>query len=221
MSDLFVIQPLGGLCNNLRVLLSCVDYCNRMNLKLLCVWDSWQNNVDFNDFFQPIDNVDFTCSYEGYINYRSCYAMDRFGKEIISSDFTTDTARLILKPEIKKLINDLPITKKPFVSCHVRRGDHKKVYRNLSYYFKSIDNLSYDFIHLCTDDPHIQDEFSDRYKNKVWYYNKITKTNHLSRDTSPVSTIIDLFLPLQAKDFIGTEGSTFSSFIKKIRNEIP
>jgi len=221
MSDLFVIQPLGGFCNNLRVLLSCVDYCKHMNLKLLCVWDSWQNNVDFNDFFQPIDNVNFTYSYEGDVNYKSCHAIDRSGKEIISSDFTANTDCLILKPKIKRLIDNLPIAKKSFISCHVRRGDHKKIYRNLSYYFKLIDGLSCDFIHLCTDDPCVQDKFSDRYKNKVWYYSKIIKRNNSSRDTTPESTIIDLFLPLQAKNFIGTKNSSFSSFIEKMRNEMP
>ena len=49
----------------------------------------------------------------------------------------------------------------------------------MSYYYKLIDNSTCDFIHLCTDDSRIQNEFSTRYKNKLWYYEKIIKKGRL------------------------------------------
>lgn len=220
MKKTFTIKPLGGLCNCLRVLLSCADYCDNMGYDLLCVWNSWQNNVNFTDFFKNIKGVSFTDSYQGHVDYESCFEISASGKEIISSDFRANLSKLKLKNEIQTKINELPIAKEPFISCHVRRGDHTNIYRNLIYYYKLIDSSTYNFIHLCTDDSHVQDEFSARYKNKLWYYEKITKNKKILRDTSPLSTIVDLFLPLFAKKFIGTKGSSFTSFIEKSRNEL-
>lgn len=220
MKKTFTIKPLGGLCNCLRVLLSCAHYCDHMNYNLLCIWNSWQNNVNFTDFFENIKGVSFTNSHQGHVDYESCYEISASGKEKISSDFTANLSQLKLKDEIQTKINELPITRESFISCHVRRGDHTKIYRNLSYYYKLIDNSTCDFIHLCTDDSRIQNEFSTRYKNKLWYYEKIIKNKHISRNTSALSTIVDLFLPLFAKDFIGTKGSSFTSFIEKSRNEL-
>ena len=57
MKKTFTIKPLGGLCNCLRVLLSCADYCDNMGYDLLCVWNSWQNNVNFTDFFKNIKGL--------------------------------------------------------------------------------------------------------------------------------------------------------------------
>ena len=65
-------------------------------------------------------------------------------------------------------------------------GDHTKIYRNLSYYYKLIDNSTCDFIHLCTDDSCVQNEFSTRYKNKLWYYEKIIKNKHILREINPL-----------------------------------
>ena len=220
MKKTFTIKPLGGLCNCLRVLLSCADYCDDMGYNLLCIWNSWQNNVHFTDFFKNIKGVSFTDSYQGHVDYESCFEISATGKEIRSRDFTANLSQLKLKDEIQTKINELPIARESFISCHVRRGDHTKIYRNLSYYYKLIDSSTYNFIHLCTDDPHIQNEFSARYKDKLWYYEKITKNKSTLRNTSSLSTIIDLFLPLHAKDFIGTKGSSFTSFIQKSRNEL-
>lgn len=220
MKKTFTIKPLGGLCNCLRVLLSCADYCDDMGYNLLCIWNSWQNNVNFTDFFENIKGVSFTDFYQGHVDYESCFEISATGKEIRSRDFTANLSQLKLKDEIQTKINGLPIARESFISCHVRRGDHTKIYRNIDYYYSLIDNLSYNFIHLCTDDAHIQNEFSARYGNKLWYYEKITKNKHISRNTSPLSTVVDLFLPLFAKDFIGTKGSSFTSFIEKSRNEL-
>lgn len=220
MKKTFIIKPKGGLCNCLRVLLSCVDYCDNMGYDLLCVWNSRQNNVNFTDFFKNIKGVSFTDSHQGHVDYHSCFEISASGKEIKSSDFRANLSKLKLKDEIQTQINELPIAKESFISCHVRRGDHKKIYRDLSYYYKIIDSSIYDFIHLCTDDSSVQNEFSTRYKTKLWYYEKITKNKKAQRNTSPLSTIVDLFLPLFAENFIGTKGSSFTSFIELSRNEL-
>ena len=73
MKKTFTIKPLGGLCNCLRVLLSCSEYCDNMGYNLLCIWNSWQNNVNFTDFFQNIKGVSFTNSHQGHVDYESCY----------------------------------------------------------------------------------------------------------------------------------------------------
>ena len=219
-SKVFVIEPLGGLCNNLRVLFSCLSYCNKRNLNLICIWRSWQNNVNFLDFFESVPSTDFVDNYDGHIDYRSCYEIDDLGQEITGEEcfnFDIDYSQLILKPEILEIIHNLPINKGPFISCHVRRGDAKGLYKNIDFYFNQIDKLPPINIHLLTDELKIQNLFRKRYGSRVWFYEKIQPSDHL-RNPSPLSTIIDLFLPQYCKFFIETPKSTFSHFIKTSRN---
>ena len=71
----YVIHPVAGLCNQLRVVFSYLAYCKSMNRSMIVIWEVGLHCPGFFlDYFQPIPNVvflknnthNYTIDYKGF-----------------------------------------------------------------------------------------------------------------------------------------------------------
>jgi len=214
---MFVIKPIGGLCNYLRVILSYNQLAKKYNEKLLVHWEvTPECNGKFHDYFlDVIPNVQIVYEYSGTYNYKG-YSI----YENLFPDFTH------IKPtnSINKKINDF-VNNKEFIAIHVRRTDHTKLMKKENKiptsdedFFNFCDNSTLP-IFLATDSIDTQRKFIEKYGDRILFWEKLKKKKVL-RKTELEIAVLDLFTCVLAKEFKGSYYSSFSDTILQIRNEV-
>lgn len=120
----------------------------------------------------------------------------------------------IIDENIVKLNNN-------YIAIHVRRTDLlDKSYAKdgiLKYneYDKFLNKYKDYNIYIATDNYDTQQYFYKRYKNRIKVITEIKKNIHNNqRHTSLKHAIIDLYMCMNAKYFMGTSGSSFTTHIK-------
>ena len=120
-------------------------------------------------------------------------------------------------------INNLKKKMGNYISIHLRSTDlisnKRIVSRRLIKFFNFIDHNPGKNIYLATDCEKYQKTFLEKYKGKVFFFEKISE-NHIEREvrnTSNISIYMDLFMCRDSIDFLGTPESTFSTLIKILR----
>ena len=169
----------------------------------------------------------------------------KFGKEAVRDwpfYFRQAIKFLIPRSEILDIIN-LFAEKFEIEKClgvHVRRTcktallspDQDIRYRTPSGVLTNEDVLNvcknYDKIYLATDNAETQNFFKRKLKNKLVYFAQITEGSELfhqeysrekvNRYTTPLHTILDLFLLKKCKIFLGSSESSLSLILKEWRD---
>ena len=216
------LQPIGGLCNRLRVLLSYkYKYPNK---KINVYWIVKPTCPGFFlDYFEPIENVEFFHSIPTNVKIlpefktcSSCY-------NILSSKKKEDFSNLVfnqgLQDKINKIIKDNFNDK--YISCHIRRTDHIKAFGKGTK--TTVDDDFINFlknnegnIYIATDNLDTQKIFYEKFKERIPYIKFIEKSDKL-RQTSIEDSIIDLYICASSNKFMGTYWSSYSNFISKLK----
>ena len=223
------LQPIGGLCNRLRVLLSYkYEYHNK---KINVYWIVKPECPGFFlDYFEPIENVEFFHSIPKDVKilkeHITCkgskpYINSVNNEEILKCIFSNLVLKQGLQDKINKIIKDNYNDK--YISCHIRRTDHLKAFEKDN---RTCDNDFINFlkknkgnIYIATDNLDTQKIFYEKFKERIPYIKFIEKSDKL-RQTSIEDSIIDLYICASSNKFMGTYYSSYSGFIKRLQKYI-
>ena len=114
-----------------------------------------------------------------------------------------------------------------YIACHIRRADIITIQKKYNVeppsdeYFEDFMKSHPDRkIYLATDSRRTQDRFIEKFGNRVYYSNIPSgngSTKRPNRTTPVQEAVADLFLCIGSVDFLGTDCSSFSGFIKNYR----
>lgn len=237
----------NGFANQLRLLLAGA-FLSR-NKYIESYTQEWvlnnHNNVDFLDYFKPLDGVQFTqVDKQRAINSTTFQMMIKtYTKNTVAPIEALQEIKNQLQPKetIKKHLDYFLKDKSldNYVGVHVRRtcklsflNLEESKYRTVvklasnEEVYQKIKN--YKNIFLATDNQETQNWFKDKLKDNILIYSTILSGQEVSelpytrnavvRHTLPLHTVMDFLILLQTGIFLGTDESSFSSLIKNIRN---
>jgi hypothetical protein len=214
---MFVVVPLGGLCNKLRVIFSYNDFAIYNNKKLIVIWKIEKNCPGlFLNYFEPINNITFMENNTNNlkIDYKGCS---------INNDYPPNYKKLKLLPYMIQIIkNKINLLGNNYIAVHIRRTDHIELAKKNNKY--TTDDDFFDFIeknkkdnniYIATDNKITYDIFKNKYNNiiKLSYHVEINSL----RETSLEDSIIDLFMCIYSSNFKGSGWSSFSDLIYNFR----
>jgi hypothetical protein len=209
-----IIQVYGGLCNRLRVIFSYLCVLDNF----IIIWESDQEcNGYYLDYFEQIPNITFQNKL-----------LDGQSLDIITNQVYLKmeydvfsgimSEKMILLSHVKQEVSNRIYG--DYTAVHVRRTDiNVIVTKNKSF----IPNSSFiEFInqhdlpvYLATDNYDTQKQFISVFDQKM-FCKKIIPNNDL-RQTPLIDAIIDMFVCVNAKYFMGTKSSSLSEIIHSLR----
>jgi len=211
------VNPYGGLNNRLRVILSYLYKANIENKKLKIIWDVNEVcNDKFENLFEDIPNVEIIYNKIEH-DYHTCFEDNK--------DYIKNNYYDLLKPISivqESIDNTIKLLNNNYIACHIRRTDsigHPSFKHNTDEDYINFIN-QYDTnlkIYIATDNRDTQDIFVKKYGDR--YVVKLIEPNNNLRQTSVRDAVVDLFVCVNAKYFLGTFGSSFSDTIYQMRNE--
>lgn len=200
------------------------------------------NIVDFHKFFYDLDFLTFEqISDQKAIETASFTALAGLlcdKKQSIEDIFREAFSHLVLKEPYQTQFSDF-IKKFHIEQCiglHVRTGcktalllqardRHKPIPLSKVIAFLNTNNQR---IFLATDNKETQDMFIDLFKDRILFYEKLTKGTEnfnskydrtlVKRYSSDLHVVADFYILQKCKYFIGSNESSFSLMIKYIRN---
>lgn len=208
----------NGLCDRLRFIFSYIQSTRKTDTELTVCW---LNNIKCNgwfvDYFHPIKDVIFTTDINhcDVFDWKPCPGFDPKDLFIYKE--------LLLLPHMEEKINHLAKTMANFIAVHVRRTD-KVTYNGIhnltsdQTFFNFIENNPDYNVFLASDNAESQEIFKKRYGKKIFCSSQIVPTESF-RKTSLEIAIIDLFLCIKSKKFLGTNLSGFSDMIYQFHKE--
>ena len=216
---MITILPIGGLSNYLRVLFSYYEYCQNNNLKLNVIWIKTSACPGyFLDYFEPIPDVTFKYNKDENVKINYCGCQPRQNNHNPSYD------KLKLKPYIGKIIFDkLEILNKNYISVHIRRTDHIGFAKSHNCYTDDDEFINFldksdncKNIYIATDNEITYNKFKKKFHKRIKFDYHKTNNNTIRR-TSLKDAIIDMYMCVYSSDFKGSNYSSFSDMINRLR----
>jgi hypothetical protein len=214
---MITIQPLGGLCNYLRVIFSYYAYAKSINSELTVIWlVTHECNGKFSDYFESIPNTNIVYEVppKVQLDYKGAYPHN--------DNYNYDDLKLL--PHMKSIIKlRVEALENNYIAVHIRRTDHVELAKRENCYtdddtfitfldkFKSNKN-----IYIATDNESTYETFQQKYPALVKFKYHNTVSDSL-RHTSLQDAIIDLFMCALSSDFRGSGWSSFSFIIRQLR----
>ena len=213
----------SGLCNRLRLIAEYKHLSDIENKTIQMFWvKSKQCNSLFKDLFKPIPNIKFTYLDKANRPKNTAQKLELFPHPLLIKQKN----HLIFEP-VDSIMNSINTIKdrigEEYVACHVRRTDIITIQNKLNA-IPPEDSLFDDFIEKCpsyniflaTDNQDTQQRFIKRFGRRLHVATAISGNGSVrwpTRTTSIEEAVVDLFVCVGAKDFLGTECSSFSTFI--------
>lgn len=212
----YKINPIGGLCNRLRVVLSWLRKAESEGRRLYVYWPiDVPCNGYFTKYFQLLNNVQFfewQPSPDRVLDYNGFDACGPF-----------DAKGLQLQPRLEERVEALKQQLGEYDAIHVRRTDLTPVavrdgnYMEDSAFFAFIQ-ASDRPIYLATDNRDTQRIYKEKFGDKIHFIYEIPASRvNVMRQTPLEYAIMDLYMCAGARNFMGTAGSSFSEFIEIMR----
>jgi len=220
----------SGLCNRLRLFST---YRERAEIEDKDIEMHWvltpACKSQFNELFHPIPRINFIYKTHGKNPKRSRPANSAISLYSIENEklnnFYLDIKPLsYIQNEIDNIIDEIG---EDFCACHVRRTDIHKVQNKYNQkaipdgeFFSFIENSKFDKVFLATDNKKTQDTFKKRFGDRVVCPAVIIgngSPKHPHRMTDVKTAVIDLFLCIYSQEFMGTNCSSFTGFIKRYK----
>ena len=193
----------SGLCNRLRLISNYKHMSEETEKKIKMYWVKSKPCMEkFSNLFEPIDNVLF----KNHLIFRP----------------TQNIQKKI--DEVKSNIGG------SYISCHIRRTDIATIQRKYkvaphlnSFFDKFIDLHPRHKMFLATDSETTQRRFKNKFKDKIYTHSFIGgdgSSRWPNRTTSIQDAVVDLFVCIGSVDFLGTNCSSFSGFIRNYRRAL-
>jgi hypothetical protein len=209
----------GGLNNRIRVILSYLYKANKEGKKLRVIWiRDGECPDDYDNLFEPLDNTkiityrDDDIDFETWQHENEEYIKEKYPKFLIPILTIRNTI-----DEYKQLLNN------NYIACHIRRTDIV-MHEGQPWYKPKTDDEYMDFIdsydnklkiYIATDNKDTQDVFIKKYGDRL-VIKKIVPSKEL-RQTSIQDAVVDMYICVDAKYFLGSHGSSFSDSILYLR----
>jgi hypothetical protein len=241
----FIVEPIGGLSNRLRVIMAAKTLCEELGLNLKINWlydsrfchemrKSEICGTHFLEVFEPLQTVknteiSFVSTPElptvknGENFYRGTDV--GFARIRVSEFYKKLTAQYkFLKPRayLREQIDLLTKRHSPYRSLHIRRGDHLRYLKKIKIEPDSLDKFE-SFIRaepgglffLATDCKKTQLLLTSKYKGRL--FTSASLDSSATRPTSLQEAVVDIFLCVNSQKFLGTKLSSFSGLIQMLR----
>ena len=220
----------SGLCNRLRLLVEYKHFSDIKNKKIEMFWVKCiQCNALFKDLFQPIPNINFSYLKQGSKSVRPPNTAQKLklfphDKEIKHKN------HLMFKPT-DDIMETVEGTKErigeDYIACHIRRADIITIQEKYNvkppsdkYFEDFMESYPNHKIYLATDSKRVQNKFIKKFGDRL-YYSTVPSgdgNKRLPYRTTPVQEgVVDMFVCIDSVDFLGTDCSSFSGFIKNYR----
>lgn len=235
-----VVASCGGLCNQLRVVLSYRIAAQKAGRHLYVKWSVCTAcpAIDFNSLLEPIEGVD-VC--DTLLDLPECY---RFGRspDMMITGYTASTHISVLgtptETQMYNVLRPLPSLQAKvdetvracgpqFIALHIRRTDHNFGNQTSDESFFAFVDANPELpIFLATDNSETQSQFTARYGSRLRVLEAIqtpsTNQPHLRRKSEVRHTpldhaVVDLFTCVAATVFKGSYFSSFSDTIMRLR----
>ena len=220
---MIVIVPNGGLCNRLRVIFSYYNYAISNNETLTVIW---YENTDiayesFLNFFEPVEHITFLSNNNDQlpIHYQGVFCC---------KNYPPIYDKLKIKPYIQDIIKERITIIGDYIAIHIRRGDHIRISKNRNQ-FTEFEEF-YNFInkekkdknlYIATDNKKTYGYIQNIFKKIVKFSFPKENPPKQKRRTKLIDSIIDLYMCVNASEFLGTAWSSFSELIEQLRNPNP
>jgi hypothetical protein len=225
-NDDYIIFPIGGLCNRLRVIFSYFQYCKEINKKLIVVWKNDDKcNGFFLNYFKPVNGIKFI--QYGLKKNEQAYMgrIDYYGLREHPNNYKNIYNDLTLLDNLQKKVETIKNKLNKYISIHIRRTDLNNMLVKFNLNFTD-DTEFIDFInknknynlYIATDNRKTQDKYYKLFKDKIKII-KFIEESDKHRQTTLEQAIIDIFACIYSNKFKGTIGSSFSNLVKTIRKE--
>lgn len=216
------------MCNYLRVLFYHLAACREKGFSLDVIWSTdrpcQSTTSHFLDCFTELEGVNFLPDKDypprgpSFVDY-SGDGSDLSYSILSSLDYSElqpiDSIKKIIKNRVEALSFD-------YSSAHIRRTDFSanRKHQLLPHeeYFAFFDSLANNNIYLATDNKETYSRFLEKYSRliKFPYHNTIPNAR---RHTSMKDSVVDLFMCVFSKNFLGSPYSSFSDLISTLRND--
>ena len=198
----------AGLCNRLRTALSYFAYAQSLGEELLFTWPVNSACSDrFENHFEDIPGLVFTERIDGEVAGPNA----KWG-EFPHPDFEPDFE--LLTPKYNTSMLD-----EPHDAIHIRSSEHWVENRENPTKFLAFAKLSTKPGWLATDLKTTQQFFKDIPNIKHWGdIRECKRIKGPHRHTSLKHSVVDLFMCVNAREFLGTEYSSFSETINTLRH---
>lgn len=216
-----IVYSWAGLCNRLRVLFSYLLIANKNNDKLTMIWEKNRACPGyFLDYFKPIENVEFSEKVPEIIDFKTNGQHKKTRKLFIYK-------KLLLKDELKDKINKNKNILGDFIAVQIRRTDTISTpWKRESYipdedYINFLNKYPDHNIYIATDNYNTQNKFYNLFKDRIKVINLINKPKKYVpaiRQTTIEETIIDIYMCVNSKHFMGSPYSSVTTLINELRN---
>jgi len=217
---MIVVEPIGGLCNYLRVVFSYYQKAIKDNEELVVVWKKTESCPGFFlDYFENVKNTQFIKER------KNIKKVDYKGFSICPGLIPNYVNLIPNKKILQKIKNNVKLLEDNYDAIHVRRTDHVKLAKDFNSFTPDeefidfVNNSKSKYLYIATDNRKTQNNFLKRYKNKIKVVKLIDDSQKNLRKTSLEDAIIDLYMCIYSINFKGSGFSSFSDTIKLIRKQ--
>ena len=236
----YILQPEGGLANRTHAILKFMLYARKKNLSIKVVWGD-QNATSshvadghFLDVFSPLGECNFLdkapagiVDYQGWGGTNYTPTPNDFNNILKQHrDELLESYKLLRPSKITALkVAELQQRIQTFNAIHVRRTDFSRFLKKKGVR-ETLDDEFSQFIleekptptYLATDNKETQTRFLKNHPSNCFTHQEIEAREHKNfRNTDLFHTGVDLFACTAAQKFKGSKHSTFSTLIKRIR----
>ena len=230
MAELIRLYSHSGLCNRLRLF---SGYREKAELEDKYIEMHWVQCpacwTPFDKLFCPIPRVNFVYKRHGKNRRKSRPANSAISLAKIEPDklnnFYLDVVPL---QHIQEKIDSLRDTiGDNYTACHIRRTDIRTIHQKYNKiaptdqeFLDFVNTNSSDKVFIATDNKDTQSIFKRMLGNRAMFSTTISGNGSCrwpTRTTPVEDAVIDLFLCIHAKNFMGTTCSSFSGFIQAYR----
>jgi len=227
---LLIVEPIHGLGNRLRVVLTAMELAERTNRQLQVSWlDLGGCRCALPDLFSayPFELLNWTMpatNIHTFLNTdhidgseKAPVVMVRTGKPLLkmkAGQYAERFKQLTLHPTVAEGVQQMDVSK--CIGVHVRRRDfvrHGMAIRPLEFYYTKLDKIP-DSIFLCSDEVSVEQAFLEHYGARVQMWEK---AEHVRSTPAAIrDALTDLVLLSRTKLIIGTPASSFTGLAAKI-----
>lgn len=210
-----------GLCNRLRVIMFFYNSLKESE-SLTVIWKYKQDHDRFLDFFETLPRLTFIEHNVENLDYEGN------GSDLVQHGVLNPGLykHLRLRSHIKDMVNEMRSELgHNYIAAHIRRTDHTQYAKSNNAFttdksfIKFMKGHPNTDIYIATDNAETFLKFKKRFPDRIKINNTENFIEQGRRHTATIAAVIDLYMCIHAKEFMGSGHSSFTDFIADNRCE--